>query len=180
VIEAPCRSAGRVKQAVVRRARRGSSSGHAILASNTSSMSVSEMGDPPRGRPEKVVGSVILSGLDHALIEVGIEGEETLMREKITTRAQNSPSRPQAADRCGRGAGFVVNRYPQLRRVRVWRAAGGGGVWTSKRIDKVCREARARADGPFYLTDMIGLDTVLHVRSTCTGVTATASSSTSR
>ena len=82
--------------------------GHAILASNTSSLSISQMGEAT-SRPEKVVGfHFFYPASVMRLIEV-IEGEETSEEtlQAATTFAQQIR---KTAIRCGEGTGFLVNR----------------------------------------------------------------------
>ncbi len=134
--------------------------GHAILASNTSSLSISEMADAT-GRPEKVVGfHFFYPASMMRLIEV-IEGEETSEEtlRVATTFAQQIRKTPI---RCGEGPGFVVNRILNSAVSEVWRATHEGGM-DVKEVDKVIQESGTAPLGPFYLTDLLGLDTVLHV-----------------
>ena len=86
--------------------------GHAILASNTSSLSITEMGDATL-RPDKVVGfHYFYPASVMRLIEV-VEGEET----SEETRAGDDQLRaadPQDADPLRRGAGLRGEPGPQL------------------------------------------------------------------
>jgi 3-hydroxyacyl-CoA dehydrogenase len=134
--------------------------GHAILSSNTSSLSITEMG-MATSRPDKVVGfHFFYPASVMRLIEV-IEGEDT------------SPETAQAASnfaqairkmpiRCGEAPGFVVNRILNSSVSELWRFQEETGT-DIKEIDKVVAESKAAPMGPFFLTDLLGLDTVLHV-----------------
>jgi 3-hydroxyacyl-CoA dehydrogenase len=134
--------------------------GHAILASNTSSLSVSEMGDAT-SRPEKVVGfHYFYPASIMRLIEV-IEGDET-SEETITTALNFAQQIRKQPIRCAEVPGFVVNRILNSAVSEIWRAQEEEGL-DIKEIDKVVQESRAAPMGPFYLTDLLGLDTVLHV-----------------
>ena len=44
----------------------------------------------------------------------------------------------------------------------IWRVQEEEGI-DSKEIDKVVQESKTAPMGPFFLTDLLGLDTVLHV-----------------
>jgi 3-hydroxyacyl-CoA dehydrogenase len=134
--------------------------GHAILASNTSSLSISEMADAT-GRPEKVVGfHFFYPASMMRLIEV-IEGEET---SEDTLRATTNFAQQirKTAIRCGEGPGFVVNRILNSAVSEIWKVTHEEGL-DVKEVDKVIQESKAAPMGPFFLTDLLGLDTVLHV-----------------
>jgi 3-hydroxyacyl-CoA dehydrogenase len=134
--------------------------GHAILASNTSALSITEIGEVT-GRPDKVVGfHFFYPASVMRLIEV-IEGEYT------------SPETAQAASnfaqairkmpiRCGEAPGFVVNRILNSSVSEIWRFQAETGA-DIQEIDKLVGESNAAPMGPFYLADLLGLDTVLHV-----------------
>jgi 3-hydroxyacyl-CoA dehydrogenase len=134
--------------------------GHAILASNTSSLSITEMGEAT-SRPDKVVGfHYFYPASIMRLIEV-IEGDET--SEETVTAALNFAQQIRKQPlRCAEVPGFVVNRILNSAVSEIWRAQEEGGL-DIKEIDKVVQESKAAPMGPFYLTDMLGLDTVLHV-----------------
>jgi 3-hydroxyacyl-CoA dehydrogenase len=134
--------------------------GHAILASNTSSLSITEMGDAT-SRPEKVVGfHFFYPASVMRLIEV-IEGEET-SEETLQATATFAQTIRKTAIRCGEGPGFVVNRILNSSVSEVWRVTHEEGL-DPKEVDKVIQESRTVPMGPFFLTDLLGLDTVLHV-----------------
>ncbi len=134
--------------------------GHAVLSSNTSSLSISEMGEVT-SRPDKVVGfHFFYPASVMRLIEV-VEGEDT------------SPSTAQAAAnfaqrirkmpiRCGEAPGFVVNRILTSAVSELWRFQEEEGV-DIKEMDRLVGESKAAPMGPFFLADLLGLDTVLHV-----------------
>ena len=134
--------------------------GHAILASNTSSLAISRMAEAT-SRPDRVVGfHFFYPASMMRLIEV-IEGEETSDEtlRATTTFAQQIRKTPI---RCGEGPGFVVNRVLISAVSEVWRAAHEAGLDVTE-VDKVIQESGTAPIGPFYLTDLLGLDTVLHV-----------------
>jgi 3-hydroxyacyl-CoA dehydrogenase len=134
--------------------------GHAILASNTSSLSISEMGEAT-GRPEKVVGfHFFYPASVMRLIEV-IEGEETA--PETAQAASNFAQRIRKMPiRCGEAPGFVVNRILNSSVSELWRVQEETGIDIPE-LDRIVAESKAAPMGPFFLTDLLGLDTVLHV-----------------
>jgi 3-hydroxyacyl-CoA dehydrogenase len=134
--------------------------GHAILASNTSSLSVSEIA-LATGRPDKVLGfHFFYPASEMRLIEV-IEGEDTAPE---TTQAAMSFAQTirKTPIRCGEAPGFVVNRILNSGASELWRAQEEAGI-DVKELDRIVSEAGAAPVGPFYLADLLGLDTVVHV-----------------
>jgi 3-hydroxyacyl-CoA dehydrogenase len=134
--------------------------GHAILASNTSSLSVTEMGEAT-SRPDKVCGfHFFYPASMMRLIEV-IEGEDT--SEETAQAAYNFAQQIRKQPiRCGEAPGFVVNRILNSATSEVWKAVSEEGL-DVKDVDKVIQESGTVPMGPFFLTDLLGLDTVLHV-----------------
>jgi 3-hydroxyacyl-CoA dehydrogenase len=134
--------------------------GHAILASNTSSLSITEMGEAT-SRPDKVVGfHYFYPASMMRLIEV-IEGDET--SEETVQAAMNFAQQIRKQPiRCGEVPGFVVNRILNSAVSEIWRVQEEEGI-DVKEIDKVVQESKAAPMGPFFLGDLLGLDTVLHV-----------------
>ncbi len=134
--------------------------GHAILSSNTSSLSVTEMGEATT-RPDKVVGfHFFFPASVMRLIEV-IEGDET-SPETMQAASNFAGAIRKTPIRCGEAPGFVVNRILNSSVSELWHYQEESGV-PIEEIDKVVAESKAAPMGPFFLTDMLGLDTVLHV-----------------
>jgi len=134
--------------------------GHAILASNTSSLSITEMGEVT-SRPDQVVGfHFFYPASVMRLIEV-IEGDDTSAEtaQAATSFAQAIRKMPI---RCGEAPGFVVNRILNSCVSEIWRVQEETGI-DIKELDKIVAESKAAPMGPFFLTDLLGLDTVLHV-----------------
>jgi 3-hydroxyacyl-CoA dehydrogenase len=134
--------------------------GHAILSSNTSSLSITQMGDAT-SRPDKVVGfHFFYPASVMRLIEV-IDGEET---SSETTQAASNFAQAirKTPIRCGEVPGFVVNRILMSSVSELWRVQEETGI-DPKELDKMVTESRAAPLGPFFLSDLLGLDTVLHV-----------------
>jgi 3-hydroxyacyl-CoA dehydrogenase len=134
--------------------------GHAILASNTSSLSITEMGEAT-GRGDRVCGfHFFYPASMMRLIEV-IEGDET--SEETMQDAYNFAQQIRKTPiRCGEAPGFVVNRILNSATSEIWRAVAEEGL-DVKEVDKVIQESGTVPMGPFFLTDLLGLDTVLHV-----------------
>jgi 3-hydroxyacyl-CoA dehydrogenase len=134
--------------------------GHAILASNTSALSISEIGSAT-GRPDKVVGfHFFYPASMMRLIEI-VEGEDT-SEETAQAAANFAMQIRKNPIRCGEDPGFVVNRILNSSVSEIWRHAEESGEPVEE-IDKQIAEAKVTPMGPFYLTDLLGLDTVLHV-----------------
>jgi enoyl-CoA hydratase/3-hydroxyacyl-CoA dehydrogenase len=134
--------------------------GHAILASNTSSLSITEMGEATL-RPEKVVGfHYFYPASIMPLIEI-VEGEETSAEtvSAAVTFAQTIRKQPIT---CAEVPGFVVNRILNSGISEVWREQEEKGL-SIKAIDEGVGAAGVVPIGPYYLVNLLGLDTVLHV-----------------
>src|SRR5438128_2755437 len=134
--------------------------GHAILASNTSSLSITEMGAATL-RPDKVVGfHFFYPASMMRLIEV-VEGDET-SEETMQSAANFSQQIRKMPIRCREVPGFVVNRILNSAGSEIWRYKVESGR-SAQEIDKEIADARVTPMGPFYLSDLLGLDTVFHV-----------------
>jgi 3-hydroxyacyl-CoA dehydrogenase len=134
--------------------------GHAILASNTSSLSVTEMGEATT-RPDKVCGfHYFYPASMMRLIEV-IEGDET-SDETLQAAANFAQAIRKTAVRCGEVPGFVVNRILTSAMSEVWRVTEEEDL-DVKDVDKAIQESGTVPMGPYYLTDLLGLDTAFHV-----------------
>src|SRR3954469_20282094 len=134
--------------------------GHAILASNTSSLSITEIGDVTL-RPEKVCGfhffwpaSVL------PLLEI-VEGDDTAP-ETVAAAYNFAQAIRKQPITCREVPGFVVNRILNSSAAELWRAQEEQGL-SIKKIDDAVAEAKLGPMGPFFLVDMVGLDTTLHV-----------------
>src|SRR5207244_12009124 len=100
--------------------------GHAILASNTSSLSITEMGEAT-SRPDKVVGfHFFYPASMMRLIEV-VEGDET-SEDTMQSAANFAQTIRKQPIRCGEAPGFVVNRILNSWVSEVWRVEGEEGV----------------------------------------------------
>ncbi len=134
--------------------------GHAILASNTSSLSITEMGEATL-RPDKVVGfHFFYPASMMRLIEV-IEGDDT-SPETVRAASNFAQTIRKLPIRCAEAPGFVVNRILNSSVSELWRVQEETGV-DVKEIDRIVSKSKAAPMGPFFLADLLGLDTVLHV-----------------
>jgi 3-hydroxyacyl-CoA dehydrogenase len=134
--------------------------GHAILASNTSGLSITEIGDATN-RPDKVVGCHCFWPASFMrLIEV-IEGEDT-SAETAQAAANFAMAIRKTPVRCGECPGFVVNRILVSTASEIWRYQDETGTDVEE-IDRALTEAKLVPMGPFLLADNSGLDTALKV-----------------
>jgi 3-hydroxyacyl-CoA dehydrogenase len=134
--------------------------GHAILASNTSSLSITEMGEAT-SRPDKVVGfHFFYPAALMRLIEV-IEGEDT-SEETLRAATGFVQQIRKTAIRCGEAPGFVVNRILDSAMSEVWRVVDEEGI-AYRDADAAIKDSGVAPVGPYHLVDLLGLDTVLHV-----------------
>ena len=134
--------------------------GHAILASNTSSLSITAMGRETL-RPGKVVGfHFFFPASVMPLVEI-ISGEDT-SRETVTAAFNFGQKIRKQPITCKEVPGFVVNRILNSGVGEVWREQEEKGL-SIKQIDEAIAGANITPMGPFFLIDMLGLDTVLHV-----------------
>jgi enoyl-CoA hydratase / 3-hydroxyacyl-CoA dehydrogenase len=134
--------------------------GHAILASNTSSLSITEMGRETL-RPGKVVGfHFFFPASIMPLVEI-ISGEDT-SRETVTAAFNFAQKIRKQPITCSEVPGFVVNRILNSGVGEVWREQEEKGL-SIKQVDEAIAGANITPMGPFFLIDMLGLDTVLHV-----------------
>ncbi|MEA2190367.1 MAG: enoyl-CoA hydratase / 3-hydroxyacyl-CoA dehydrogenase [Solirubrobacteraceae bacterium] len=134
--------------------------GHAILASNTSALAIGEMADAT-SRPDKVCGfHFFYPASMMRLVEI-VEGADTSPEtmQVATTFAQTIRKMPIT---CGEEPGFVVNRILNAAISEVWMMQEQCGL-SIKAVDDAVAASRIAPMGPFFLTDLLGLDTVLHV-----------------
>ena len=134
--------------------------GHAILASNTSSLSITEIGDATL-RPEKVCGfHYFYPAAVLPLVEI-VEGDDT-EADTITAAVNFAQAIRKQPIVCEEVPGFVVNRILNRGVSEIWRAQEEGKL-SIKKIDEAAVAANVAPMGPFMLIDLLGLDTVFHV-----------------
>lgn len=133
---------------------------HAIISSNTSSLSIGEMSEATT-RPDQFVGFHFFYPASQArLIEV-IPGRHTAPKTvRIATAfAQDIRKQPvRAVD----SAGFVVNRVLMAAISEMWLTQHEESL-DPMAVDAAVMSTKAAPMGPFYLSDLLGLDTVMHV-----------------
>jgi 3-hydroxyacyl-CoA dehydrogenase len=134
--------------------------GHAVLASNTSGLSITEIGDATN-RPDKVVGFHFFWPASFMrLIEV-IEGEDT-SPETAQAAANFALAIKKTPVRCAECPGFVVNRILTSTASEIWRYQDETGI-DPEQLDEHIKQAAGMPMGPFRVADMSGLDTVVKV-----------------
>jgi 3-hydroxyacyl-CoA dehydrogenase len=134
--------------------------GHAILASNTSGLSITEIGDATT-RPDKVVGFHFFWPASRMrLIEV-VEGEDT-SQETSQAAANFAQAIRKTPIRCHECPGFVVNRILASTAGEIWRYQDETGIDVAE-LDRFITEKAQVPMGPFRVADMSGLDTVVKV-----------------
>ncbi len=136
---------------------------HAILATNTSSLSIDELA-ASTGRPDKFIGMHYFSPVPAMKLLELVLGEKTSeetiaiaiavgeKQGKTTVTAKNSP-------------GFIVNRLlmPVMHEALVLYEKG---VATKEEIDTAMVSIGKAAAGPFTLGDFVGLDIAFNAMST--------------
>ncbi|HLB21189.1 MAG TPA: 3-hydroxyacyl-CoA dehydrogenase NAD-binding domain-containing protein [Solirubrobacteraceae bacterium] len=134
--------------------------GHAILASNTSSLSITEIADATL-RPDRVIGfHYFYPASIMPLIEI-VEGEET-SAETVSAAVTFAQAIRKQPITCAEVPGFVVNRILNSGSAEVWREQEEKDL-SIKKIDEGLGSAGVIPIGPYQLINLLGLDTVLHV-----------------
>ena len=134
--------------------------GHAVLASNTSGLSITEIADATQ-RPDKVVGFHFFWPASYMRVIEVIEGEDTSAEtvQAASTFAQQIRKVPIRAAEC---PGFVVNRILVSTASEAWRYQDETGI-DVEQLDEFIKERTQMPMGPFRVADMSGLDTVVKV-----------------
>jgi 3-hydroxyacyl-CoA dehydrogenase len=134
--------------------------GHAILASNTSGLSITEIGEITN-RPDKVVGFHFFWPASYMRLVEIVEGGDTMPEtvQAASTFAQQIRKVPVRAAEC---PGFVVNRILVSTASEIWRYQDETGA-SFEEIDRVVQEQTQMPMGPFRVADMSGLDTTVKV-----------------
>ncbi len=134
--------------------------GHAILASNTSALSIDEIGAATT-RPDKVVGFHFFYPASFSKLVEVIEGE--LTSPETSTAAYNfAQAIKKSPITCADAPGFVVNRVLTASLGEMFRAADEHDL-SPAHIDAAVVSLKTAPVGPATLVDTLGLDTVLHV-----------------
>ena len=133
---------------------------HAILASNTSSISITEIAARTR-RPEKVIGMHFMNPVPvMKLVEIirGLATSDETARTTVEISERLGKTVAEAQDY----PGFVANRIlmPMINEAVFCLMEG---VATAESIDTVMRLGMNHPMGPLALADLIGLDTCLAI-----------------
>lgn len=133
---------------------------HAILASNTSSLSITEIATATK-RPDRVVGLHFFNPVPvMKLIEINIG---------LTTSDETVQAVRVVGDKLGKvlvevkdAPGFVVNRIliPMINEAII---VVNEGISTAEEVDEAMKYGANHPMGPLALADLIGLDTVLAI-----------------
>ena len=131
-----------------------------ILASNTSSISISTIADAT-SRPDKVIGMHFMNPVPILKLVEIINGEQTseATNSAVVEAAQKMG---KTALSCNDSPGFVSNRIlcPMLNEAILTLQEG---VAEPAAIDGIMKLGMNHPIGPLALSDLIGLDTVLHI-----------------
>ena len=131
-----------------------------ILASNTSSISISTIADATN-RPDRVIGMHFMNPVPiMKLVEI-INGKAT-SPETNAAVIEASATMGKTALSCNDAPGFVSNRIlcPMLNEAILTLQEG---VAEPEAIDGIMKLGMNHPIGPLALSDLIGLDTVLHI-----------------
>src|SRR3954447_12103109 len=134
--------------------------GHAILASNTSGLSITEIGEIT-GRPQLVVGFHFFWPASYMRLVEIVEGDDTLP-DTAQAAANFAQQIRKVPIRCAECPGFVVNRILVSTASEAWRYQDESGVPVEE-IDQLLRAQAQMPMGPFRVADMSGLDTTVKV-----------------
>lgn len=132
----------------------------AILASNTSSISITEIA-AQTNRPEKVAGMHFMNPVPVMKLVEGIRGLET-SKETFETVAQVAEGMGKVFVRAEDVPGFAVNRIlmPMINEAVY---ALYEGVASAEDLDQAMKLGTNQPMGPLSLADFIGLDTCLAI-----------------
>ncbi len=131
-----------------------------ILASNTSSISISTIAEAT-SRPDRVIGMHFMNPVPiMKLVEI-INGKDT-SPETNAAVIEASATMGKTALSCNDAPGFVSNRIlcPMLNEAILTLQEG---VAEPEAIDGIMKLGMNHPIGPLALSDLIGLDTVLHI-----------------
>ncbi|MHB1907254.1 MAG: 3-hydroxyacyl-CoA dehydrogenase family protein [Nitrososphaerales archaeon] len=141
-------------------------SSQAILASNTSTLSISEIASATKKRRDKVIGTHFFNPpITLPLIEVipGLETSEETTTDVIDFLSSLRNHRyPMLPVRVKEVPGFLVNRILGAMLNEAY-ALYEEGVASMRDIDQAMKTGAGMPMGPFELSDLIGLDVLYHV-----------------
>ena len=132
----------------------------AILASNTSSLSLSEMA-ASSGCPERVIG-IHFFNPPTVLPLVEVISSESTSQETIDAAMSFCDTSDRLTVRVKDSPGFIVNRllvpfiFDAIHMVE-------GGIASARDVDQACKVGLNHALGPLATAALIGLDTMIHI-----------------
>jgi len=132
--------------------------GHAILASDTAALSITEVADAT-ARPDKVIGFRFARPIASMRVVEVVEGEYTTP-ETVQVAARFAQTIRKSPVRCGDAPGFVVQRILLSTLSEAWRAQEESGA-TIEEVDRALTDAKALPLGAFRVADGLGLDSLL-------------------
>ena len=131
-----------------------------ILASNTSSLSLSEMA-AASGRQEKVIG-IHFFNPPHVIPLVEIVSSAVTDQETLDTAMEFCDSIDRETVRVKDSPGFIVNRllvpfiFDAIRMLE-------SNIATAEDLDQACKVGLSHAMGPLATADLIGLDVLIQI-----------------
>lgn len=137
-----------------------STPGHAILASNTSALSIDEIGSATT-RPEKVVGFHLFYPASFSKLVEVVEGVAT-SPETVLAAINFAQAIKKSPITCADSPGFVVNRVLCASSGEMFKVADERGMSPAE-LDAAVVASKTAPTGPATVNDHLGLDTVLHV-----------------
>jgi enoyl-CoA hydratase/3-hydroxyacyl-CoA dehydrogenase len=137
--------------------------GNAILASNTASLSISELATATT-RPDRVLGLHFFNPAAVVRLVEVVEGDET-SSEALASAAAFVAALRKTGVRCADSPGFVVNRVLGSAVGELFRVQEERGLSVAA-LDGAVTAAKVAPMGPFALADTVGLDTTLAVAET--------------
>lgn len=149
-----------VKQAVFQALQQGGLRPDCVLASNTSSISITKLASGVQ-RPERVIGMHFMNPVPvMPLVEVirGLRTDDATLAKTLSLCTSMKKEHSTSQDR----PGFIANRIlmPYINEAVF---ALGEGVGTAEDIDKTMKLGTNVPMGPLTLADFIGLDTCLSI-----------------
>ncbi len=133
---------------------------HAILASNTSGLSVTEMATPS-GRPQKFIGMHFFNPVHKMKLVEIIRGLETDDATFETVQAVAVQMGRETVE-INESPGFVTSRINALIGNEAFYMLQAG-VGSARDIDKALKLGLNHPMGPFEMVDLVGLDTRLSI-----------------
>jgi 3-hydroxybutyryl-CoA dehydrogenase len=127
----------------------------AILATNTSSLSITSIGSLTK-TPESVVGMHFFNPPAHMKLVEIIRGSQT-SDETVRTVHEMALAMGKTPVFCSDTPGFIVNRVARPFYGEALRMLGEGTA-TAEQIDRIVRLSGGFRMGPFELMDLIGID----------------------